>query len=351
MCNFFKKFNKFSWIKLCFFLPLWGLGGFGFLFAQDPQNAHFLASPLSLNPALTGTTTEGRFLFNYRSQWAKLPGDFVTYQTSYDQYLPKIKSGLGIYVLGDRAGSAGVKNDQIQLSYAYDLRLNSQAGLRMGLQVGYGNRYVDYYKLIFGDQLTTQGYTGNNTQETAGIRNLNINYFDTGSGMVLYGENAFLGVAVHHLNQPNVSWTGGTDILNRKISIQGGFKKTFKFRNQKNPYDYTGSFMPNFQYVRQGDFQMLNVGLQAYLSPLILGFYYKDIPIRKGYGGALVSLFGFEYQNMVFMYSYEAGLGGFAQFTGGGHEVSFILKTDKARPKYRRKGSKKYKTPFPNLLF
>ncbi len=340
-----KKNRFFSLIFLSFCINIQTI------FAQDAQNAHFLATPLSLNPALTGTTEEGRFLFNYRSQWAKLPGDFVTYQTSYDQNLPKIRSGIGVFVLGDRAGSAGVKNDQIQLSYAYDLRLNSQAGLRMGVQVGYGNRYVDYYKLIFGDQLTAQGFTGNNTQETAGLRNLNVGYFDTGAGMVLYGEKLFLGLAVHHLNQPNISWTGGEGILNRKISLQGGYKSTFRLRQQKNPYDYTGAIIPNFQYIRQGDFQMLNLGLQCYLDPLIVGFSYKDIPISKGYGGAFVSLLGFQYVNMVFMYSYETGLGGFAQFTGGGHEVSFILKTDKVRPKYRRKGSKKYKTPFPNLLY
>lgn len=337
-----------NYIKICLFLFF---TNFNPILAQDPQNAHFLATPLSLNPALTGTSTEGRFVFNYRSQWAKLPGDFVTYHTSYDQYAPKARSGFGIYVLGDRVGNAGVRNDQIQLSYAYDLRLNSQAGLRLGVQVGYGNRYVDYYKLIFGDQLTTQGATGNSTQETAGIRNLNTAYFDTGAGMVLYGEQMFLGVAMHHLNQPNMSWAGGEDILNRKISVHGGFKKTFKLRQQKNPYDYTGSFMPNFQYVRQGNFQMLTLGIQTYLSPLIIGFSYKDVPISRGYGGSFVSLLGFEYENMVFMYSYEAGLGGFAQFTGGGHELSFILKTHKTRPKYRRKGSKKYKTPFPNLLF
>ena len=129
--------------------------------AQDPHFSQFYASTISINPAFTGTGSyEGRFTLNYRSQWPKLPGEFVTYQFSYDhQFLPT-RNNLGFYASLDQAGSAGVRSVNLNLTYAYTLPINEIFTLRAGMQLGYGNRSLDYFKLIFGDQLSNFGATG-----------------------------------------------------------------------------------------------------------------------------------------------------------------------------------------------
>ena len=80
--------------------------------AQDPQFTQFYANPLYLNPAFAGTTVQSRAVMASRVQWPSIPGAFQTYSVSYDQFFPMIKSGFGLAVYYDRAGSAGLSRQR-----------------------------------------------------------------------------------------------------------------------------------------------------------------------------------------------------------------------------------------------
>ena len=190
--------------------------GFVPLRAQDPHFSQFYASTISINPAFTGTGSyEGRFTFNYRSQWPKLPGEFVTYQFSYDhQFLPT-RNNLGFYASLDQAGSAGVRSVNLNLTYAYTLPINEIFTLRAGMQLGYGNRSLDYFKLIFGDQLSNFGATGAASAEPG--QGGNVSFVDVGVGFLGYTENFWLGVSGFHLNQPNQSLTNNPETSTNEI--------------------------------------------------------------------------------------------------------------------------------------
>ena len=56
--------------------------------AQDPNFSQFFASPLTLNPALTGKF-DGTFRLagNYRNQWPSINNAFVTKTASADFHL------------------------------------------------------------------------------------------------------------------------------------------------------------------------------------------------------------------------------------------------------------------------
>jgi type IX secretion system PorP/SprF family membrane protein len=317
--------------------------------AQDPHFSQFYAAPLYLNPAMTGTTLQGRFMFNYRAQWTKLPGEFATYQAAYDHYSSRLRSGFGFFAHLDRAGAVGVRSLNLGFSYAYNLQLDNRWGLRGGFQVAYGNRGLDYYKLLFGDQLTDLGATGLPTAEPD-LANLNVNYLDLNMGWMLYSSNFWLGVSALHLNRPNQALGEINDPLPIKYSIQMGYKMVKQTLN-KNKDDYKASFSPAILYSRQGNYQQLDVGANGFLDPLILGVWYRAVPFQKSYYGALVTMAGIKYQDWQFLYSYDFAVGRFAQATGGAHEISIAINFADEQTKKRYKRKRKKAPEFPSMVY
>ncbi|NJL11907.1 MAG: PorP/SprF family type IX secretion system membrane protein [Microscillaceae bacterium] len=307
--------KRFSWFLF------WGLSYP--LCGQDAHFSQFYAAPLSLNPALAGLSPDARFAFNFRSQWPKLPGEFVSYQLAYDQGFTEARNGLGLLLQLDRAGSAGVRSLNAQVMYAYTLAFE-QFAVRAGLSLGYGNRNLDYFQLVFGDQLTNLGLNGQPTLEN-GLENINVNYWEVGTGLLFYTENFWFGVAGHHLNQPNQSLGNDNDPLPRKISVQAGYKfiRYRPGRNRRDGYDF--ALMPAVYYSQQGDFRQLDLGANVFLSPVIFGLWYRGVPVSQSYNGALVAMSGFKYQGFRFLYSYDLPMGRFASATGGAHEISLAL--------------------------
>src|SRR6187549_3041927 len=82
------------------------------LSAQDPHFSQFFASPLTLNPALTGKF-DGLFRVagNYRDQWPAISKAFITSTISVDMGILRNKLsetdtwGIGIMGMTDRAAN------------------------------------------------------------------------------------------------------------------------------------------------------------------------------------------------------------------------------------------------------
>ena len=122
--------------------------------AQDPQFTQFYASPMYLNPAFTGVTTEHRFVANYRNQWPGVSKAYQTSMASYDYNLSDLSSGVGLTVMQDKAGTAGLTHTQIGASYAYHFKISKFTEIRMGANVNYNMKRLDFSKLKFNDQIT-----------------------------------------------------------------------------------------------------------------------------------------------------------------------------------------------------
>ncbi|HEU0065301.1 MAG TPA: type IX secretion system membrane protein PorP/SprF, partial [Flavisolibacter sp.] len=94
---------------LCSFIILaFGIGSH----AQDPNFSQFFASPLTLNPALTGKF-DGvyRVAINYRNQWPTINNAFTTATASFDAGILKGKIpdfdqfGIGFMGFTDKSGN------------------------------------------------------------------------------------------------------------------------------------------------------------------------------------------------------------------------------------------------------
>ena len=208
-----------------------------FVKAQDPHFSQFFASPLTLNPALTGKFDGTvRVAGNYRNQWPAFNNVYTTSTLSVDFDILKNKLpdfdtwGIGILALTDRAGGGVLTNNYIGLSTSYHKALDEDGFQQIGLgfQGTYGQKRLNTSKLVFEDQLTPFGFTGV-TQDIFSTDNLNINYMDINAGLLYSAStnesnNFYIGASMYHINRPKESFKGGTwNIATRTTISAGGY--------------------------------------------------------------------------------------------------------------------------------
>jgi type IX secretion system PorP/SprF family membrane protein len=205
--------------------------------AQDPNFSQFFASPLTLNPALTGKF-DGvmRFAANYRNQWPSINNAYTTMTASLDMGIMKNRIpeydqfGIGIMAYSDKAGNGALNSNYLGLSVAYHKALdeNGYHQLGAGFQGTYMNKRLNTEKLTFQDQLTPMGFT-DVTRESFSSQQVNLHYFDLNAGIIYNGStngynNFYLGASMYHINRPKETFQKGDFLLNSRVTIQGGAK-------------------------------------------------------------------------------------------------------------------------------
>jgi type IX secretion system PorP/SprF family membrane protein len=185
--------------------------------AQDPHFSQFFASPLTLNPALTGKFDGSlRLAANYRNQWPSIPNAYITESGSIDLSVLKSKMGnnvlgLGFSGLSDQSGNGALKLNFGSISLSYHKSLDAQGynTIGAGFQGTYTSIAIDKSKLTFEDQISSTGFTLQ-TGETFS-NGTNKNYFDVAAGILFSGStdgvnNYYAGVSMYHINEPNTGF-------------------------------------------------------------------------------------------------------------------------------------------------
>ena len=300
--------------------------GFG-LAAQDPQFSQFAASPLYLNPGYAGTTEQYRVGIAHRIQWPSLPKAFNTTILTADYNMSKINSGLGIMFYNDKVGTAGLSTTNASVFYSYKIRLQNNWIVSPGIQFGATFRDLDVNKLLFGDQINVDfddGVTPISLDPAiAGIGGTS--YVDIGTGIVIYNETIWLGVSAHHLNQPDQSLIGQDSQLPVRASIHGGVRIPL-YRGPRQ-LDRISSLAPSFIYRKQAQFDQLDLGFQFIYNPVIIGLWYRGIPIQQNAGDnisqdAIAFMFGLRFDQFDLGYSYDITISELGPSAGGAHEFS-----------------------------
>src|SRR5580658_2092176 len=134
--------------------------------AQDPGFSQFFASPLTLNPALTGKFNgDVRVAGNYRNQWPTINNAYITSTVSADlplirNHLPEYNTwGIGIMGMTDQTAGGALNSNYLSLSTAYHINVDQDGYHQIGLgfQGTYATKMLDGTKLHFEDQLDQQG--------------------------------------------------------------------------------------------------------------------------------------------------------------------------------------------------
>jgi len=304
-------------------------------FSQDPQFSQFYSNPLHLAPSFAGLTGETRIGMNYRIQWPEMPGAYQTYSLSVDHAINAFNSGVGLYMLKDKAGSGDLSFLQIGLQYAYNLQINNYWHCVPGLYFSYLERSIDNQKLIWHDQITPQG---NNLSSGETLPVNKVHDLDFGTSLLVYSDQFWFGANFEHFLKPNQSFYAIENnskeygYIPFKYSIFGGTKIINKGRLFR-PFDT--SLQLAFLFKKQEKFKQLDLGLYWYNKPFVLGFWYRGIPVLKPFPNqdALVILCGYKLDNLSIGYSYDFTISKLVAKTGGSHEISFTYSFKAKVPK------------------
>jgi type IX secretion system PorP/SprF family membrane protein len=295
--------------------------------AQDPTFTQFYSNPVYLNPALAGSSGCPRVALNYRNQWPQLTGNFITYAAAYDTYAKNLSGGVGIMAMHDQQGQGTIQTSMIAGTYSYYLKVNRKFRIMFGGQAAYFQKYLDWSKLTFGDQIDPRrGFIYQTGDVPRG--NGSHGFFDVSAGMVGFTKNFYFGVAAHHLNRPDESMILGDSRL--PIRITGHMGANIKL-GQRGRYSSNTTLMPNVIYQYQNGFQQFNIGAYLKYESFTIGAWYRN---RDAF---IVSL-GITTEKFRIGYSYDLTVSQLGGVSGGSHEISMgiNLKCKKQMKDFRR---------------
>ncbi|NLR92384.1 MULTISPECIES: PorP/SprF family type IX secretion system membrane protein [Flammeovirga] len=319
-----------------------------YLFGQDTQFSQYYATPLYLNPALTGSSQETRAIINYRNQWVGLPAGIQSFMASFDHNFKYKRFSLGGYIKNDSYGvneGTPLQHSTFTVSGSYTIPISKYVGLNVGLQVGYGQNKLDLSSLVFNDQLDSFGFTGGGTNEP--FVHTQVGYADVNTGAMLYGEKYWVGLGLYHVNTPNISFIGEQAYLPVRVSIEAGYMIPLEFKGHHThiPDYHRKSFTFAMHYQSQGKNDQLSLGMYFHYQPLLVGVWYRGLPLIKGAEkdnavnhDAVVILTGIKVGNLNFGYSYDVTLSDLPQQHANSHEISLqytfnLYKDYKKKPK------------------
>ena len=292
----------------------------GSTFCQNPQFSQYYASPLLIAPSFAGNSLGSRAYLSYRDQWAKLPGSFVTYSFALDNNFYAINSGMGLVVMRDVIGMVQLGTTSAKGLYSYRFNINDDWRIRPGISFSYTQRAMRNDKAIYPDMIWITGIDANTIEQPVKP----YYYYDASSSIVLYNRRMWFGLCADNLLRPNDSFLR----LNSRLPIQwsqfGGIN--FPLANQVGKVPEVITL--NYLFKTTLNYSQLDIGLNWYRAPLLLGFAWRGLPsVKDKYHSydALIFTVGVAFNDMAFGYSYDFTVSKLGPVTGGSHEITFTI--------------------------
>lgn len=289
------------------------------LCAQDPSFSQLFFNYLYLNPSYAGASKYIRVGVVYRNQWmgAKLP--YTTYGVSYDRTIQNPKNGFGVNIINDVQSNGIIQRTSADFIYAYGTQTGFNSHIRGGIQASLIMKNKNLSNLVFPDMIDASGNVAPNA--SSGLGNSTKLIPDFSAGIAGDYDIFYGGIAVHHLFQPvEASFNGQTAYLPRKYTVHVGCEfnlyKWYRFKQKL-------MFSPNIIYIRQQNYQQLNIGGYFTRFQLVAGMWIRENLDLKSH--TFVFTGGYSNNQFRFGYSYDFGVydKGFRGLITSTHEVTF----------------------------
>jgi len=296
--------------------------------AQNPQFSQYYQTPLLVAPSFAGNSLGSRLFLSYRDQWAHLPGSLVTYAAALDNNFYAINSGVGLVVMRDVAGSARLGTTTATGLYSYRFNITDDWRIRPGISFSYSQRSLQNDRAIWPDKITLSGIDVGTIEPDYKP----YYYIDASSSVVVYNRQLWLGLCVDHLLRPNVSFAGLDARALMQWSQFGGINFPLTNSVGKVPEVIT----LNYLFKMTGDFRQLDIGLNWYRAPLLLGFAWRGLP-GTDYPSydCLIFTVGTSFNNLAIGYSYDFTVSKLGPATGGSHEITLSFSFNEGSKTHR----------------
>ena len=293
--------------------------------AQDTGFSQFYSNPLYLNPAFAGSLGVPRINMHYRDQWHGLPDAYVTQSVSFDMPVKKLHGGIGINLVRDAQAGGLLNTLQGGLIYSSLIRLSEKLMFSGALEIGYHRNYIDWAGLIFADNVDPYNGEHRPTAETP-PGDPAFHFADFSTGVLVFGERMFAGMAIHHLSQPAQSWYRNREMgdrLNRRYSLHFGTRIPVHGHGfHRKTFDLS----PQVVLMQQGPYRQFNYGMLANYRGFTGGAWLRQD--QAFHYDALIFLIGYMKKRWHFTYSYDFTVSGLGARSGGTSEIflAFLLK-------------------------
>jgi type IX secretion system PorP/SprF family membrane protein len=270
------------------------IGWFNTSLAQYFQFSQYNFTPQRINPAQVGNSDYASLSFDYRNQVTD--GGFHLTSNILNASYPIFArngrrwSGVGITLMDDRSGQAGIFNTQeVGVSYAINVPLAKYQTISLGFKGLYQNRKIDLDGLFTGSQyVPDRGFSealasGENTGQ------FDVDFMTFSAGLYWQQTNddgtrlAYWGISFFDFNKPENSFFNLESHLNSTFVASLGLRV---YQRDKL------SIFPELLYTRSGSKNVLNAGfitqydLKAYSeSKAFLNIITKYVLGRSGIVG------------------------------------------------------------------
>ena len=295
--------------------------------AQDFQFSQFYASPLTLNPALTGAFS-GKYRVGlvYRDQWTKItPVPYKTISSGIDlrfeldqKRKAKDVISVGMVFASDKTDVFNFNSNQIMVSGAFTKALSNDNTqfLTLGIQGAVAQRNLSFDNLDFPNEFNGTNNFNLPSYEKFPFNNFAYGDLATGLNYAISpkrGTSYTVGLAMHHILQPNISFFEeekcGTSVLRRKYTAH---------INAQIPTGLRTQISPRLLFQTQGKHSALSLGTNFRIQfsdydgskALHVGTWaraVRNVPNKIGFDSA-VAMMGFEFYNFLLGFSYDLNL-------------------------------------------
>lgn len=279
---------------------------------QEPMFTQYMFDPITLNPALAGTTDALNVNTLTRLQWVGLEGSPKTFSLSSHMPVSGRNIGIGVTLLTDKVGP--VNNTFFTLNYAYLLKVNERLTLSMGLKGGITSYKVGLTDLNIIDQEDPQ-FEKNEKKISPNL----------GFGFYLFEDRYFVGFSVPKLIQTSVDEEYATDDnqLKRHYFIVGGYNYQLNSEWELKPSLLTK--------IVAGAPASNDITIQALYSKLVGGGVMYRVGDALGFFA-----YGKVYKELNIGYGYEYSLNKLSGVNSGTHEIRITYDFDVSNPKRRK---------------
>jgi type IX secretion system PorP/SprF family membrane protein len=319
----FKQFKKLIVISVSF-LSLVFL--FSTLHSQDMHFSMYEHNPLYLNPASTGDFIgDWRLSGNFRNQMIASSESFRTTSIGFDNsvFILNQKIGLGMYIMNDESGVGGLSFNKFYISLGYQYEINKNY-FSLGLQAGYVFGSINSWgtwSYTNGDFSSPNGE--NNSGNRSRYADLNLGIHWKRNIKILEPE---IGIALSHLNKPNVSFTGAKQKENAKFTLSTRVKVNISDKF---------FIYPSFLYVGKGTTMTMlgtNIGYNilgnnSSVKQFMVGAYMRNGLTEEL--NTLVLILGTTVNRIDIGLAYDMNAGQLGESIGntGAFEISFIYRS------------------------